>query len=120
MRAFCLLTRPNVAQTLNSVEGILECHTVSKLADAFLEELNGSLGVNTVMAINFSARETQDVETLLQLTHVIAVEVRKTQVEGSVSELIALIDHDCPGRGIYFFSKRKVVVKPKASNRACS
>ena len=85
MRTFCLLTGPNVAQALNSIEGILECHTVSKLADAFLEELNGSLGVNTVMAINFSARETQDVEALLELTHVIAVEVRKTQVEGSVS-----------------------------------
>ena len=74
-----------MAQTLNSVKGILECHTVSKLADAFLEELNGSLGVNTVMAINFSAREAQDVEALLQLTHVIAVEVRKTKVESSVS-----------------------------------
>ena len=85
MRAFCLLAGPNVTQTLNSIEGILECHTICKLADAFLEELNGSLGVNTVMAINFSARETQDVEPLLQLTHVIAVKVRKTQVEGSVS-----------------------------------
>ena len=85
MRAFCLLTRPNVTQTLNSVEGILKRHAISKFADAFLEELNGSLGVNTVMDINFSARETLDVETLLQLTHVIAVEVRKTKVESSVS-----------------------------------
>ena len=85
MGAFCLLAGPNVTQALNSVEGILERHAICKLADAFLEKLNGSLGVNTVMAINFSARETQDVETLLQLTHVIAVKVRKTQVEGSVS-----------------------------------
>ena len=85
MGAFCLLAGPNVTQTLNSVEGILERHTISKLADALLEELNGSLSVNTIMAINFSARETQDVEALLQLTHVIAVKVRKTQVEGSVS-----------------------------------
>ena len=85
MGAFCLLAGPNVTQTLNSVEGILECHAVSKLADAFLEKLYSSLGVNTIMAINFSTRETQDVEALLQLTHVIAVEVRKTKVEGSVS-----------------------------------
>ncbi len=34
---------PNVTQAL-SVGGILECHAVSKFADAFLEELNGSLG----------------------------------------------------------------------------
>ena len=85
MGAFCLLAGPNVAQTLNSIEGILERHTIGKLADALLEKLNGSLSMNTLMTINFSARETQDVETLLQLTHVIAVEVRKTQVEGSVS-----------------------------------
>ena len=101
-------------ETLDGVEGVRERHAVGEDADALLEELDGRLGVHAVDAVRLAAREAQDVEALLELAHVVAVEVGETQVEGAVAELVALVNKGDPCGGVDLLAEREPVVEAEA------
>ena len=51
------------------------------------KSLTAALRVHAVDAVRLAAREAEDVEALLELTDVVAVEVGEAEVEGAVAEL---------------------------------
>ena len=103
-----------MAQALDGVVGLLEGHAVAEQADALLEEADGRLGVDAVEPVALAAREAQDVQALLQLAHIAAMEVGKAQVEGAVAQVVALVDEGGPGRRVDRGAQREVVVEAEA------
>ena len=70
--------------------------------------------MGAVLAVDRAAGEAQDVEALLKLAHVVAMEVWEAQVECAVTKLVALV-HQCgPGSSINDVAQRQTVVEPKA------
>ena len=108
-----------MVQPLDSIERLRECHAVSKLADAFLEGLHGSLGMGAKEAICLAAGEAEDVQGILELAHIVAVEVREAQIQGAVAHLIALVHKRCPGLGIHSLAERQIVLDAELRDRIC-
>ena len=108
------LAAPHVLEALDGVEGVLERHAVGKRADALLEELDRGLGVDAEAAVGLSAREAQDVQALLELAHIVAVEVGEPQVERAVSELVALVHERGPRGGVHRLAEAELVVEAEA------
>ena len=102
-----------------AIKGVGECHAVGKLALAFLELLHSGLGICAVVPIGLAAGKAQDVEAVLQLAHIRAVEVGKSQVQGAVAHAIALVDQRRPRLCVNLRTQGQPVVKPKACNGRC-
>ena len=114
MRTSSGVAAPHVLQAVDGIKGVGEGHAVCQKANALLELLDRGLGVGTVLAVDRAAGEAQDVETLLELAHVVAMEVWEAQVERAVTKLVALV-HQCgPGSSINDVAQRQTVVEPKA------
>ena len=103
-------------QALDGVKGVGEGHAVGQRAHALLEELDGGLGVGAIEAVDLAAGEAQDVQALLELADVPAMEVGKAQVERAVSQLVGLVDKRGPGGGVNCVAQREAVVQPEAGD----
>ena len=116
VRAVCGLAAPDVLQALDGVKGVGEGHAVGQRAHALLEELDGGLGVSAIEAVDLAAGEAQDVQALLELADIPAMEVGKAQVERAVAQLVGLVDKRGPGGGVNCVAQREAVVQPEAGD----
>ena len=105
------------AGLVDCVVGVGEGHAVGEHALALLELLHGGLGVDSEAAVRVAAREAEDVEPLLQLSHVVAVQVGKAQVECAVSHLVAGVNELGPRGGVNLCAKGHAVVDPELCDR---
>ena len=119
VRAVCGLASPDVLQALDGIKGVGEGHAIGQRSHALLEELDGGLGVGAVEAVDLAAGKTQDVQALLELADVPAVEVGKTQVECAVTQLVGLVDKCGPGGCVNDVAQREAVVQPEAGDGGC-
>ncbi len=106
MRARRGLSSPDMMQALYSVKSVLKAHTVGQGPLAFLELLDGRLGICAIIAVCFPTRKAENVEASLQLAYIGPVEVGKAQIQRSISHVIAFVDECRPSGCINVLTER--------------